>query len=98
MMKRKLRIAAGALLLAALIGFLFASPEPVRIVTNADGSATAVPRISWAAALTELSFVVGLGLLIVSLVLKDPKKKEPNQASDATSEPAPGAASSAHQG
>jgi hypothetical protein len=80
MMKRKLRIAAGALLLAAVVGFMFASPEPVRIVRNADGSATADPRIPWAAALTELSFVVGLGLLVVSLVLKDRMKVSVSRA------------------
>ena len=51
-MRRNLRLVVGTLIGGGVIGLLFASPEPVRIVALPDGSATALPRIPWAVTLT----------------------------------------------
>jgi len=58
------------LIVAGLLGLLFTSPEPVRIVTLQDGAATAVPRIPWASACALLALVTGLGFVIAARFVK----------------------------
>ena len=64
------RVIGATLLLAGFIGVFIASPEPVRIITLEDGSATAVPRIPWAAGCVEVSLLIGLGFLIAPSIFK----------------------------
>ena len=64
------RIIGATLLLAGFIGVFVASPEPVRIIPLEDGSATAVPRIAWAAGCAEVSLLLGLGFLIAPSIFK----------------------------
>ena len=67
---RTTRLVGVALIVAAVVGFFFASPEPTEIVPLPDGMATVIPRIPWGAIATEVAFVIGLGCVIASVVIR----------------------------
>ena len=56
------------LIIVGIIGIIFVSPEPVKLVERADGMLTAIPRIPWAAGFVLLIMATGVGLVVASVV------------------------------